>query len=151
LAKHGGDGGRRDVDAEFQELSPDPEVAPPGVLSTESKDQVLDRGVERRATGPGPAAATPSARELSVPPGECRRAHEEARSPVPRQQMGGGGQERSVGIGEARSHPSSTEDLQLVAEHVCLQLPLIDATAQEQSDQASDQAVAHRHEHPERF
>lgn len=52
LAKHRGDGRRRDVDAELQELAPDPEVPPPGILSTEPNDQLLDRGIERRAAGP---------------------------------------------------------------------------------------------------
>ena len=52
LAKHPSDGRRRDVGAELQELAPDPEVAPSGVLSTEPNDQLLDRGIERRAAGP---------------------------------------------------------------------------------------------------
>jgi hypothetical protein len=52
LAKHRGDGRGRDVDAEFQELAPDPEVAPPGVLAAQAEDQLLDRGMEGRATGP---------------------------------------------------------------------------------------------------
>jgi hypothetical protein len=56
LAKHRGDRGRRDIDAKLQELASDPEVAPPGVLTTEPEDQVLHRRIEGRATGPARAA-----------------------------------------------------------------------------------------------
>src|SRR3954451_21282584 len=47
-AKHGGDGGRRDVDAELQELSPDPEVAPPGFSRPSRRTRSL---IEGRAEG----------------------------------------------------------------------------------------------------
>jgi hypothetical protein len=80
--------------------------------------------------------STPAAEELSVPPDERVPAHQEARPSIPGEQLGGGGQERPIGDGEARSRRSSTEDPQLVAEHGRLQIPLIDAAAQEQTDQA---------------
>ncbi len=142
LAKHRGDGRGRDVDAELQEFSSDPEVAPPRVLPTESKDQVLDRGIERRTTGPAGAASTPPPRELSVPPDERVRAHQEALPSIPGKQPGSSCQERAIGIGKAGSGPSSTKDLQLVAEHGPLQIPLVDATAQEQTEQAAEEPVA---------
>jgi hypothetical protein len=34
-----------------------------------------------------------------------------------------------------------------VAKHGRLELPLVDAAAQEQTDHAADEPVAHRHEH----
>ena len=146
-AKHRGDGRGRDVDAELQELASDPEVAPPGILPSESKDQALDRGIERRATGPTGPAPAPPPRELSVPPDEGVRAHHEALPSIPGQQPGSRCQERPICIGEARSDPSSTEDLQLVAEYGRLQISLVEAAAQEHANQAADEPVAHRNEH----
>jgi hypothetical protein len=68
----------------------------------------------------------------SVPPDERVRAHQEALPPVPGEQLASSCEERPIGVGEARSGgPSSTENLQLVAEHGRLQIPLVDATAQE--------------------
>jgi hypothetical protein len=66
LAKHRGDGRGRDVDAELQEFPSDPEVAPPGILPAHPKDQMLDRGIERRTTGPPGPATTLSPQEVSV-------------------------------------------------------------------------------------
>ncbi len=66
---------------------------------------------------------------------------------IPGQHLGSGCQERAIGIGEAGSGPSSTKDLQLVAEHGPLQIPLIDATPQEQAQQAAEEPVAQRQEH----
>ena len=142
LAKHRGDGRGRDVDPELQEFASDSEVAPPGVLPTQSKDQVLDRGIKGRATGPAGRASTPPPRELTVPPDERVRAHHEALPSIPGQQLGSSCQERAIGIGEPGSGPSSTKDLQLVAEHGRLQIPLIDATAKEQTEQAAEELVA---------
>jgi hypothetical protein len=51
LAKHRGDRRGRDVDSKLQELASDPEVAPPGVLTTQPEDQVLDRRIEGRRPG----------------------------------------------------------------------------------------------------
>jgi hypothetical protein len=142
LPKNRGDGRGRDVDPELQEFACDSEVAPPGVLPTESKDQVLDRRIKGRATGPAGPASTPPPRELSVPPDERVRAHHEALPSIPGKQPGSGCQECAIGIGEAGWGPSSTKDLQLVAEHGPLQIPLVDATAQEQAQQAAEEPVA---------
>ena len=90
-AKHRGDRRGRDVDAELQELPSDPEVAPPRVLLAQSKDQALDRGIERRTAGPPGAASAPSPQELPVPPKEGVRPHQEAPPPVPGEQLGGRG------------------------------------------------------------
>ena len=147
-AKHRGDGRGRDVDAEVQEFASDPEVAPPGVLPTESKDQVLDRGIERRAAGPAGLTPAPAPRELSVPPDERVGAHQEALPPVAGEQPARRGEERAVGGGEPGPRPSSTKDLQLVAEHGRLQIPLVDATAQEQTKQTAQESIPQRHEHP---
>src|SRR6266540_2592721 len=97
--------------------SADPEVAPPGVLPTEAKDQMLDRGIERGTTGSARVASTPPAPEFSVPPRERVRADQEAPPPVPGEQPKSCCQKGPIGRGEARSRSSSTEDLQLVAKH----------------------------------
>src|SRR6266508_450013 len=88
LAQHRGDGRGRDVDAELQELTPDPEVAPPGILPAQAKDQMLDRGIERWTTGPPGPATTLSPQEVSVPPGKGVRPNQEAPPPVAGEQPG---------------------------------------------------------------
>jgi len=66
-SKHRGDGRGRDIDPEFQELPADPEVAPPGVLLPQPKDQVPDRGIEPRTTGRPRATPASSLQEVPVP------------------------------------------------------------------------------------
>ena len=140
LAKHRGDRRGGDIDPELQEFASDPEVAPPRVLPPEAKDQTLDRGIERRTTrSPGPATTPPQ--EVSVPPGERVRADEEAPPPVPGEQPGSRCQPRPIGSSEVRSRPSPTKDPQLVAEDGGFDIPLIDATADEQTEQPAEEPV----------
>src|SRR6266540_786608 len=82
FSKHRGDGRGRDVDPELQELPSDPEVAPPGVLPSQPKDQVLDRGIERRTTGRPRATPACSPQEVPVPSRQRLRADQEAIPPV---------------------------------------------------------------------
>jgi hypothetical protein len=146
-AKHRGDGRGRDVDPELQELASDPQVAPSRVLPAEAKDQVLDRWIERGATGGAGAAPEPCPRELSVPPEEGVGPDQEAPPPVPGEQPGSRGQERSIGPGVARSRPSPTENLELVAEHRGLEITFIEAAAHEQTEQAAEEPVPQGQEH----
>ena len=140
-AKHRGDGRRRDVDAQLQEFAPDPEVAPPGVLSTEPDDQLLDRGIERRTARPaGPVPAPPG--ERSLPPDQGVGPDQEARPPIPREQPSHGSHERSIGVGEPRPCPSSTKDLELVAEHGVLEIELVDPAPGDQAEQPAQKPVA---------
>jgi hypothetical protein len=81
------------------------------------------------------------AHELPVPPGERVRAHQDAPPSIPGEQTTRCGQERPIGGGEARSHPSSTENLQLVAEHGRLEIPLIDASADQETEQTGEEPV----------
>jgi hypothetical protein len=149
FSEHRGDGRGRDVDPEFQELPSDPEVAPAGVLPTEPKDQMLDRGTQRRATGPPRAAPAPSLQEGSVPSRQRVRADQEAPPPVSGQDPGHRRQEGPIGRGEEESPASSTtEDLQLVAEHGILEIQLIEAAADEQAEQAAEEPVPDGPEHP---
>ncbi len=69
-----------------------------------------------------------------MPPGERVWAYHEAPPPVPGQQTSCHGQERPIGDGEAGSPSSLTQDLQLVAEHGRLEIPLIDAAPDEQTE-----------------
>jgi hypothetical protein len=125
LPKQRGDRRGRHVDPELQELPPDPEVALPGILPAQTKDQLFDRGIEWRTTGPArPASST--ARQLSVPPEERVGADQEALPPIPGEEPARRGEEGAVGGGEPRSRPSSAENLQLVAEHGRLEIPLTD-------------------------
>src|SRR6266545_2601410 len=135
LAKHRGDGGVRDVDPELHEFAPDPEVSAPRVLPTQPTDQLLDRGIEGRTTGPAARASRTPPQELSVPSEEGVRADQEAPPPVPGEQSGRRGQQRPIGGGKARSRSSSSENLQLASEHDRLEIALINATADEQTEQ----------------
>jgi hypothetical protein len=82
-----------------------------------------------------------------VPSGERVRAYHEAPPSIPGQQTNCRGQERPIGGGETGSRSPPTEDLQLVAEQGHLEIPLIDAAADEQTEQAGKEPVRHRHEH----
>jgi hypothetical protein len=105
------------VYAELQELPVDPEIAPPGVLPAQAKDQSSDGGIERGTTGPAGSATTPSPQELSVPSGDGVRADQRDPPPVPGEQRSGCRQERLVGGSEQRAGPFSAQNPQLVAQH----------------------------------
>jgi hypothetical protein len=98
---------------------------------------MLDRGIERRTTGRAGPAPAPPPRELSVPPDERVGADQEAPPPVPGKDPGSRGQERPIGGGDPGSRPSSAEDLQLVAEHGRLEIQLVKAAADEQTEQSA--------------
>ena len=98
-------------------------------------------GIERRTTRSPRRATTPPPQEVSVPPGERVRADEEAPPPVPGEQPGSRCQPRPIGSSEARSRPSPTKDPQLVAEDGGFDIPLIDATADEQTEQPAEEPV----------
>jgi len=114
----------------FRSLPSDAEVAPPGVLPAQPKDQVLELRIERRATRWSAGASTPPP-QVSVPPDESVRADQEAPPPVPGKELGSRCQKRPIGRREARPRPASSEDLQLVAEHNGLELQLIEAAPDE--------------------
>jgi hypothetical protein len=130
LAKHGGDRRRRDVDAKLQELASDPEVAPPGVLTTEPEDHVLDRRIEGRATEPARAAHGPP-QQIPVLSHQGVRTDQEAPPPVRGQDPSRGREEGPIGHGEQGSPAAATEDLELVAEHGLLEIQLVEAAADE--------------------
>jgi hypothetical protein len=81
----------------------------------------------------GPRGRLP--KELSVPSEEGVRADQEAPPPVPGEQPGPPRPRRPIGGGEARSRSSSSENLQLASEHDRLEIALINATADEQTEQ----------------
>jgi hypothetical protein len=85
----------------------------------------------------------------SVPSRQRVRADQEAPPPVSGQDPGRRCQEGAIGGGEPRPPPSSTtEDLQLVAEHGILQIQLIEAAADEQAEEATEEPVPDGPEHP---
>lgn len=135
LARHRGDGGVRDVDADLQEFAPDPEVSPPRVPPTQTTDQLLDRGIEGRTTGPAARASrTPPQRALGAIGGGCP-GRPGSSSTGPGRATGPPRPRRPIGGGEARSRSSSSENLQLASEHDRLEIALINATADEQTEQ----------------
>ncbi len=147
FSKHRGDGRGRDVDPELQELPSDPEVAPPGVLPSQPKDQVLDRGIERRTTGRPRATPACSPQEVPVPSRQRLRADQEAIPPVSGQDPSRRCEERPIRRTEEDSPAASAEDLELVVEHDGLKIQLIEAAADEQAEQPAQKPVPDRPEH----
>ena len=147
LSKHRGDGRGRDIDPEFQELPADPEVAPPGVLPAQPKDQVLDRGIERRTTRRPRATPASSLQELPVPSRQGVRADQEALPPVPGQDPSRRCEERPIRRGEEDSPAASAEDPELVVEHDGLKIQLIEAAADEHAEQPAQKPVPDGPEH----
>jgi hypothetical protein len=82
-----------------------------------------------------------------MPPVKGFPAHQEAVPSVPGEHPGGRGEEGPISGGEAGSGPSSTEDLQLVAEDRRLEVPLINSEADEQAEQPALEAVSEGPEH----
>ncbi len=147
FSKHRGDGRSRDIDPEFQELPSDPEVAPPGVLPSQAKDQVLDRGIEPRTTGRPRATPASSLQEVPVPSPQRVRADREALPPVPGQDPSRRCEERPIRRGEEDPPAASVEDLELVAEHDGLEIQLTQAAADEQAEQPAQKPVPDGPEH----
>src|SRR6266540_2521460 len=83
-----------------------------------------------------------------MPPHQGVGADEEARPPVAGEQLGGGCQERPIGVGPPWPPPSSTEDLQLVAEHGVLEIELVETASDDQAEQPAQKPVADGPEHP---
>ena len=147
FSKHPGDGRGRHIDPEFQELSSDPEVAPPGILPPQPKDQVLDRGIEPRTTGRPRATPASSLQEVPVPSRERVRADQEALPPVPGQDPSRRCEEGPIRRGEEDSPAASAEDLELVVEHDGLEIQLIEAAADEHAEQPAQKPVPDEPEH----
>ncbi len=148
FAKHRGDGGVRNADPELQEFPTDPEVAPPGILPAQPKDQVPDRGIQRRATGRPRASPASSLEEVPVPSPQRVRADQEALPPVPGQGPSRCREEGSIRGGEEDPPTISAEDLQLLVEHRILESQLIEAAADDQAEHPAQKPVPDRPEHP---
>jgi hypothetical protein len=72
------DGGGGYSDAELHQLATDPEVAPPGVLSGHSHDELDGFPIERRPARSAAAIRPLAPNELSVPPEQGSRAGPDA-------------------------------------------------------------------------
>ncbi len=72
-SEHRGDGRCRDIDPELQELAPDPEVAPSGILPSQTKDQLLDRGISSLIEGS--TGGRPGRRDRRRRPTASSRCH----------------------------------------------------------------------------
>jgi len=133
-AQHVRDRRGGDRDAELEQLAFDPQVAPSGVLPGHPKDQVaypgIDGGTSWPPTPPGPLAA----HELPAPPGERVGTDQKGGPPLAGEEPAGRGQEGPVGRAVAGSVPPPADDPQLMAQHGDLQVPIIDAHADEQAE-----------------
>jgi len=121
----------------LEELALDPQVAPPGVLPSQAKDQLAQFGIDRRASRPAARPRVHSALELAAPALERLGHDSEGRPPLPGEEPARRGEEDPVGGAVAGPLPSPGEHPQLMAEHGDLKLPVIQARPNEQADQAA--------------
>src|SRR5439155_19929625 len=115
--EQGGHRSGRDPDSELEELSPDPLVAPPGVLPSQPQDQVSDLRIQGgptgRTVGPGPLPG----HELAVPPQQRLRPDQEGSPPIPGQDPASGCQEGPIGWSKDGPLHLPPEHGELVAQH----------------------------------
>ncbi len=121
----------RDRDAEIEQLALDPEVAPSGILPGHLKDQVANLGIDGGTSWPSTSPGRLPAHELPAPAGEGVRTDRKGGPPLAGEEPAGRGQEGPVGRAVAWSLPPPAQDPQLMAEHGDLQVPIIDAHADE--------------------
>ena len=134
-AQHGGDRGGGDRGAELEELALDSQVAPPGVLPSQAKDQLAQFGIDRRTPRPPVRPRSLPGLKLAAPPLERLGHDREGGPPLFGEEPAGGGEEGPVGGGVAGPLPSPGEHSELMAEHGDLKLLVIDARPNEQAKQ----------------
>ena len=147
--QHHGDARLRHGDVEFLELADDPEVAPAGVLPSESADQ-LDGLVgksrsSRSAVRVGPAPAD----HRTVPTEDGLRRDQERTPELARHETGEEGDNGTVGPGEAWTGDLAAKHNQLVAEHEDLGIfgDRVDPEDAERSEDASEEPVEEGERH----
>src|SRR6266545_1890210 len=137
----------RDRDAEIEQLALDPEVAPSGILPGHLKDQVANLGIDGGTSWPSTSPGRLPAHELPAPAGEGVRTDRKGGPPLAGEEPAGRGQEGPVGRAVAWSLPPPAQDPQLMAQHGDLQVPIIDAHADEQAKQPAQEAIQEEREH----
>src|SRR6266571_1738855 len=91
------DRSRSDADPELSKLALDADAPPPSVLPSQPKDQGPDLGADRGPAGPAlpPVGPLPSD-QLSVPPEQRLRPHEEQAPPLTGDGPAGRGKHRPI-------------------------------------------------------
>ncbi len=141
-AQHVRDRRGGDPDAELEQLPADPHVAPPGVLPAKAKDQIAQLGIDPRTSRPPAPPRSLLALELAAPALQRVGDNREAGPPLLREEPAYGSEEGSVGGAVAGPLPPPPgEDPQLMPQHGDLQFPIIDARADEQSEEPSQEAI----------
>ena len=111
------DGARRHVDAELQQLTGDPWIAPARVLLRQAQNKFANATLDRRPAG-GPLRLSPSPPyELSVPTQQRLRSHDQ---PVPTPRWGHPaerGEECAIGTPERRPRLLPMNHQQLMAQN----------------------------------
>src|SRR6266545_828383 len=79
LEQHLAHGSRRNRDPETLELADDPFVSPVRVLPSEAKDELAERALERRSTGPSVRVCPAAGDKLAMPAKQRLRLEREAR------------------------------------------------------------------------
>jgi hypothetical protein len=120
-----------DPDAKLDELAFDPQVAPPGVLPSHAEDQLAQFGIDGRTARTAARLRSRPALELPAPALQRVGDNREGGPPLLREATAHGGEEGPVGDAVAGPLPPTGEEPQLMAQHGDLQLPIIDACADE--------------------
>ena len=148
-AKHAGDAGLRDADAELLQLTDDAEIAPPRVFPREHADE-LDGLVGKRWPTYSSVRVSPSSFDETPMPVEDRLRRDEKRSPsITGYEMRKKDDERAVGPGEARAFHLASQHRELMGQHEDLGLfreRVADAKTN-QLEGATHHAIEKREEH----
>src|SRR6266498_4880878 len=100
LEQHLAHGSRRNRDPETLELADDPFVSPVRVLPSEAKDELAERALERRSTGPSVRVCPAAGDKLAMPAKQRLRLEREAR---PRRLVERAAQRRKKRVGPKNS------------------------------------------------
>jgi hypothetical protein len=135
-------GARTDPDPKLAELALDPHASPPGVLPTQTQDQISSFAIEGRSTWGSTRVGPLPPHELAVPAKKRLRRDHERGPTVPGEGPARRGEEPPVAVLELGAPNGAAEHPHLVAEHGVLELELRHApTSGEPSDEANKDEV----------
>jgi hypothetical protein len=130
---------------QFEQLAPDPLIAPPGVLLSQAEDQLSDHGIEGGTSGRAAWSGPLRGDELPVPPEQGLGADEER---VPRLSRKGPTRGALVGCAVNRSLHLPAQDGDLVSQHDVLEFRL-SSSALVRPEQAEDAAQKEEEDGPD--
>jgi hypothetical protein len=130
-----------DADAEFAQLTDDPDIAPAGVLARHSQDEFAHLASDRRSAGT-PVRVRPVARNEAAMPAQQRLRSRQKRPPrTARQHPTERGEHEPVARLEPRPAHLSAQDRQLVSQHEDLEFLRAVAACEQKTSSNNRQAT----------